>query len=45
MKVKIEANVYEPFEEFVQQVRIKPLEDVSAIFENEINFDVISKFR
>ena len=31
MKVKTEANVYEPFEEFVQEVGMKPLDDVSAI--------------
>ena len=27
MKVKTETNVYEPFEEFVQQVGVKPLDD------------------
>ena len=40
MKVKTEANVYEPFEEFVQ-----PLDDVSAIVEDEMNADVIHKFK
>ena len=45
MKVKAEANVYEPFEEFVQQVGVKPLEDVSAIDEDQMNVDVIRKFQ
>ncbi len=44
MKVKTEANVYEPFEEFVQQVGVKPLDDVSTIVEDEMNVDVIHKF-
>ena len=43
MKVKTEANVYEPFEVFVQRVGVKPLEDVSAIVEDEMNVDVICK--
>ena len=41
MKVKTEANVYEPFEEFVQQVGVKPLDDVSANIEDAKNVDVI----
>ena len=44
MKVKAEANVYPHFEEFVQKVGVKPLEDVSAIVEDEMNVDVIRKF-
>ena len=44
MKVKTEANVYEPFEEVVQLVGVKQLEDVSTIVEDEINVDVIRKF-
>ena len=44
MKVKTEANVFNPFEEFVQQVGVKPLEDVSAIVEDELNVDVPFKF-
>ena len=44
MKVKTEANVYEPFEEFVQQVGVKPLDDVSAIVEDAMNVYVIHKF-
>ena len=44
MKVKTEANVYEPFEKFVQQVGVKPLEDVSSIDEDEMNVDVIRRF-
>ena len=43
MKVKTEANVYEPFEEVVQQVGVKQLEDVSTIVEDEMNVDVICK--
>ena len=44
MKVKTEANAYEPFEEVVQQVVVKQLEDVSTIVEDKMNFDVIHKF-
>ena len=43
MKVKTDANVYNPFEEFVQQVGEKPLEDVYALVEDEMNVDVIRK--
>ena len=35
MKVKTEASVFNPFEEFVLQIGVKPLEDVSAIVEDE----------
>ena len=45
IKVKTDANVYNPFEEFVQQVGVKPLEDVSAIVEDEMNVVVIRKFQ
>ena len=44
MKVKTEANVYEPFEKFVQQVGVKPLDDVSANIGDAKNVDVIHKF-
>ena len=44
MKVKTEANVYEPFEEFVQQLGVKPLDDVSVIVEDEMNVDEIRTF-
>ena len=44
MKDKTEANVYNPFAEFVQQVGVKRLEDVSPIVEDEMNVDVIRKF-
>ena len=40
MRVKTEANVFNPFEEFVQQIGVKPLEDVSAIVDDEMNVDV-----
>jgi hypothetical protein len=41
MEVESEANVYEPFDEYVKQVEVKPLDDTSAKVENEINVDVI----
>ena len=44
MKVKTEANVYEPFEEFAQQVGVKLFDDVSAIFEDAMNVDLKHKF-
>ena len=44
MKVKTEANVFNSFEEFAQQIGVKPLEDISAIVEDEMNVDVICKF-
>ena len=41
MEVETEANVYEPFEEYVEQVDMKYWDDTSAEFENEMNVDVI----
>ena len=36
-RVETEANVYEPFDEYVKQVEMKPLDDTSA--EVEMNVD------
>ena len=44
MKVKTDANVNNPFEEFVQQVGVKPLEDVYAIVDDEMSVDLRRKF-
>ena len=44
IKVKTDANVYNPFEEFVQQVGVKPLEDVYAIVDDEMSVDLIRTF-
>jgi hypothetical protein len=41
MEVETEANVYEPFEEYVKQVEVKPSDDTSAEVENDMNVDVI----
>ena len=41
MEVETEANVYEPFDEYVNQVEMKLLDDTSAEVENEMNVDVI----
>ena len=41
MEVGTEANVYEPFDEYVNQVEMKLLDDTSAEVENEMNVDVI----
>ena len=41
MEVETEAYVYEPFDEFVKQVEMKPFDDTSAEVENEMNVDVI----
>ena len=41
MELETEANVYEPFDEYVKQVEMKPLDDTSAEVENEMNVDVI----
>ena len=41
MEVETEANVYEPFDEYVKQVEMKLLDDTSAKVENEMNVDVI----
>ena len=30
MEVETEANVYDPFDEYVKQVEMKPLDDTSA---------------
>ena len=40
MEVETEATVDEPFEEYVKQVEVKPLDDTSAKVEKEMNFDV-----
>ena len=41
MEVETIANVYEPFDEYVKQVEMKPLDDTSAEVEKEMNVDVI----
>ena len=41
MEVETEANVYEPFDEYVKQVEVKPLDDTSAEVEKEMNVDVV----
>jgi hypothetical protein len=38
MAVETEANVYEPFDEYIKQVEMKPLDDTHAEVENEIFF-------
>jgi hypothetical protein len=43
IEVETEANVYEPFDEYVKQVEMKLLDDTSAEVENEMNVDVIGK--
>jgi hypothetical protein len=40
MEVETEANVYEPFDEFVKQLEMKPLDDTSAEDENEMKVEV-----
>ena len=40
MEVETEATVDEPFEEYVKQVEVKPLDDTTAKVEKEMNFDV-----
>ena len=40
MEVETEANVYEPFDEYVKQEEIKPLDDTSAEVENEMNVNI-----
>ena len=37
MKVETEATVYKPFEEHVKQVEVEPLDEGSAVVENEMN--------
>ena len=41
MNLQTEANVYEPFGEFVKKVYVKPLEYKSTEVENDMNVDVI----
>ena len=41
IKVQSEANLFEPFEEFVKQVGVKPFEYISTEVKNEKNADVI----
>ena len=41
MNVYSEANHYEPSEEFVKQVGVKPFEYISTEVKNEKNVDVI----
>ncbi len=41
MEVATEAKVYEPFEEYVKQVEVKPLDNVPAKVKKDINADVI----
>jgi len=40
MEVETEATVDEPFEEYVKQVEVKPLDDTTAKVEKEIYFGV-----
>ena len=40
MEVETVATVDEPFEEYVKQVEVKPLDDTSAEVEKEIYFDI-----
>ena len=37
MKVQSEANLYEPFKEFLKQVGVKPFKYISTEIENEKN--------
>ena len=41
MEVETESNVYEPCDEYVKQVEVKPLDDTSAEVEKEMYVDVI----
>ena len=41
MNLQIEANVSEPFGEFVKKVYVKPLEYKSTEVENDMNVEVI----
>ena len=41
MEVETEAKVDEPFKEYVQQVDVKQLDDLSAEIKKEMNFGVI----
>ena len=40
MEVGTEAKVDEPFEEYVKQVEMKPIDDLSAEVQKEMNADV-----
>ena len=39
MEVETEAKVDEPFKEYVKQVKVKPLDGVSAEVKKEMNAD------
>jgi hypothetical protein len=41
MEDETEANVDDPFEEYVKQVEVKPLDDTSDEVEKEMNVGVI----
>ena len=41
IEVETEAKVDEPFKEYVQQVDVKQLDDLSAEIKKEMNFGVI----
>jgi hypothetical protein len=41
MEVETEANVYEPFDEYVKQVEVKPLDNTSAEVEGEMNVVIV----
>ena len=41
MEVETEAKVDEPFEEYVKQVEVKQIDDVSAEVKKDMNYDVI----
>ena len=41
MEVATEAKVDEPFEEYVKQVEVKPLDDISAEGKNEMNVQYV----
>jgi hypothetical protein len=46
MEVETEPNVYEQYgeyEEYVKQVEVKQLDDISAEVDNEKNVDVLSR--
>ena len=43
MELETEVDDYEPFDEYVKQVEMKPLDDTTAEVENEMNVDVIGQ--
>ena len=45
MNLQTEANVSEPFGEFVKKVYVKPLEYKSTEVENDMNVDVIGQYQ